>query len=94
MSLLPKPYSSVQSIANYEDPNKTCTWLFSTDKFSSVDVGEDRYYSFAEAQQTCVELGKNKCNAVVGDASHCGRKKEGLQTLVAGQCRAPVLLTY
>ena len=71
MSLLPKPYSSTQSIATYEDPNKTCTWLFSNDKFSWVDVGEpDHYYSFEEAKQTCVELGKNKCNAVVGDASH------------------------
>ena len=68
MSLLPKPYSSTQSIATYEDPNKTCTWLFSNDKFSWVDVGEpDHYYSFEEAKQTCVELGKNKCNAVVGD---------------------------
>ena len=89
MSLLPKPYTSTQRIATYEDPNKTCTWLFSTDKFSSVDVGiPGYYYTLDEAMQTCVELGKNKCNAVVGDASHCGRRKRG--SIGAGPCGGPV----
>ena len=73
MSLLPEPNPSIYNIATYEDPNRTCTWLnYDGYEFSSVDVGvPDHYYSLGEAMETCVELGKNKCNAVTGDASHC-----------------------
>ena len=73
MSLLPEPNPSIQDIATYEDPDMTCTWLnYDRYEFSSVDVGVPDYnYSMGEAKKTCVELGRNKCNAVVGDASHC-----------------------
>ena len=75
MSLLPAPYPGSGNIyvENYEDPDRSCTWIFyNSFEFSSVDVGESGYnYSLGEAQETCVKLGTNKCNAVVGDASHC-----------------------
>ena len=73
MSLLPEPNPRIQNILTDEDPNTSCTWLnYDRYKFSWVDVGvPDYHYSLGEAKETCVELGENKCNAVVGDASHC-----------------------
>ena len=74
MSLLPAPYPGSGNIhvENYEDPDRSCTWiLYDRYEFSSVDVGELDYYSLGEAKETCVKLGTNKCNAVVGDESHC-----------------------
>ena len=77
MSLLPEPNPRIQNIVTDEDPNTSCTWLnYDNYVFSWVDVGVPDYnYSLGEAKEACVELGENKCNAVVGDASHCRRRR-------------------
>ena len=71
--LIPSWQPSIYNIATYEDPNLSCTWLnYDRYAFSSDDVGEPGVqYSLSTAQKACAEFGKNKCNAVVGDASHC-----------------------
>ena len=77
LSLFPEPYPWKQEISNYEDPNRSCTWLlYGSAEFQSVDVGGLDYLD--EARKTCVKLGKNECNAVIEDTSDC--------SLIAGTC--------
>ena len=67
-SPIPEPY--VTNIYNYEDPNRSCTWFVYTKKFCYTDIeGQTSFTQKADAMKKCVELGKNKCNAV--KASYC-----------------------
>ena len=64
----PEPYET--NIYNYDDPNRSCTWLAYLKKFCYTEIeGQTRFSEKSDAMRKCVELGKNKCNAV--KSSYC-----------------------
>ena len=74
-----EPFSTVSSfqkltsisIVNYEDPNRTCTWLeYKGRKYSSISsvpplAKQNLYFdTLSVVMEQCFQLGKNNCNAV------------------------------
>ena len=62
-SPLTEPYET--NVYNYEDPDRSCSWLAYSEKFCYTEIeGQAGFSAKSDAMKKCVELGKNKCNAV------------------------------